>query len=140
MSDGLITAVKFHNAVHFLLQSATTFSYNLNAHLGMKPVESHDRSKEEEGEVEVVFQQVGECEVAVFLFTVLQSKAHTAHDAKTAASIEQDVLQVKRAGHQGLLQKEYHEPHASSSHMWIEIKYVYIHNMNICICSYQNIL
>lgn len=83
----------------------------------MKPVESHDRSKEEEGEVEVVFQQVGECEVAVFLFTVLQPKAHTAHDAKAAASIEQNVLQVKRAGHQGLLQKEYYEPHTSSFHM-----------------------
>lgn len=72
----------------------------------MEPVESHDRSKEEEGEVEVVSQQVRECVVSVFFLTVLQSKAHTAHDAEAAASIEQDVLQVKRAGHQGFLKKE----------------------------------
>lgn len=85
----------------------------------MKPVKSHYRSKEEEGEVEVVFQQVGECEVAVFLFTVLQTKAHTAHDTEAAASIEQDVLEVKRAGHQGLLQNEYYGPHTSSFHKWI---------------------
>lgn len=37
----------------------------------MIPVESHDRSKEEEGEVEVVSQQVRECVVAVLLLTVL---------------------------------------------------------------------
>lgn len=72
----------------------------------MIPVESHDGSKEEEGEVEVVFQQVRECVVAILLLTVLQCKAHTAHDAEAAASIEQDVLQVKRASHQGLLKEE----------------------------------
>lgn len=66
----------------------------------MIPVEGHDRSKEEEGEVEVVSQQVRECVVAVLLLAVLQSKAHAAHYAEAAASIEQDVLQVKRAGHQ----------------------------------------
>lgn len=72
----------------------------------MIPVKSHDRSKEEEGEVEVVFQQVRERVAAVFLFTVLQSKAHTAHDAEATASIEEDVLQVKRASHQRFLKEE----------------------------------
>lgn len=65
----------------------------------MIPVKSHDGSKEEEGEVEVVFQQVRERVVAVLLFTVLQSEAHTAHDAEAAASVEKDVLQVERTSH-----------------------------------------
>lgn len=58
----------------------------------MKPVEGHDGSKEEEGEVEVVFQQVSKRVVSILLLTVLQSKAHTAHDAEATASVEQDVL------------------------------------------------
>ncbi|PWA25135.1 hypothetical protein CCH79_00005099, partial [Gambusia affinis] len=37
---------------------------------------------------------------------LLQGKAHAAHDAEATASIEQDVLQVKRSGHQGFLQGE----------------------------------
>lgn len=95
-------------AAHFslLLIFASTFSRILIPHLGVIPVESHDGSKEEEGEVEVVFQQVRECVAAVLLLAVLQCKAHTAHDAEAAASIEQDVLQVKRASHQGLLKED----------------------------------
>lgn len=72
----------------------------------MKLVESHDGSEEEEGEVEVVSQQVTEGVVALLPIAVLQSKAHTAHDAEATASVEQDVLQVKRAGHQGFLKKD----------------------------------
>lgn len=72
----------------------------------MIPVESHDGSKEEEGEVEVVFEQVRECVVAVLLLAVLQDEAHTAHDAEAAASVEQDVLQVKGTSHQGFLKEE----------------------------------
>lgn len=66
-------------------------------------VKGHDRPKEEEGEVEVVFQQVVERVVALFLLTVLQSKAHTTHDGEAAAAVKEDVLQVERAGHQRFL-------------------------------------
>lgn len=75
-------------------------------HLGVILVKCHDRAKEEEWEVEVVSEQVREGVVAILLLTVLQCKAHTAHDGEANASIEQDVLQVKRAGHQGFLQEE----------------------------------
>lgn len=72
----------------------------------MVPVESHDGAEEEEGEVEVVFQQVGELVVAVLLLAVLQAEAHAAHDAKAAAAVEQDVLEIKGARHQGFLEEE----------------------------------
>lgn len=71
----------------------------LAPHLCMKPVESHNGSEEEEGEVEVVFQQVSEGVAAVLLVTVLQREAHTAHDAEATASVEEDVLQVERTRH-----------------------------------------
>lgn len=75
-------------------------------HLRVVPVESHDGTEEEEGEVEVVFQQVGELVVAVPLLAVLQAEAHAAHDAKAAAAVEQDVLEVKGARHQGFLEEQ----------------------------------
>lgn len=75
-------------------------------HLRVVPVESHDGTEEEEGEVEVVFQQVGELVVAVLLLAVLQAEAHAAHDAEAAAAVEQDVLEVKGARHQGFLEEE----------------------------------
>lgn len=71
----------------------------LQPHLGMKTVESHNRSKKEEREVEVVFQEVREGIVSLFPVTVLQSEAHAAHDAEATASVEQDILQVKRSSH-----------------------------------------
>lgn len=71
----------------------------------MIAVERHDRSKEEEREVEVVFQEVRESVVAVLPVAVLQSETHTAHDAEATASVEQDVLKVERPRHQVLLQR-----------------------------------
>lgn len=85
----------------------------------MKTVKSHNRSKEKEREVEVVFQEVGEGVVALFPVTVLQGKAHAAHDAEATASIEQDVLQVKRSGHQGLLQGESAIPELQAQKLYI---------------------
>lgn len=48
-----------------------TFSLMFKAHLDVILVESHYRSKEEEREIEVIFQQVTERVVAVLLVTVL---------------------------------------------------------------------
>ena len=69
----------------------------------MELVKSHDGPKEEKGEVEVVLEQVTQCVVAILLLAVLQRKAHTAKDGETKTSVEQDILQVKRTGHQGFL-------------------------------------
>lgn len=74
-------------------------------HLHVIAIKSHNRSKEEEREVEVVFQEVGERVVAVLPVTVLQSKTHAAHDAEATAAVEQDVLKVERTRHQVLLQR-----------------------------------
>lgn len=71
----------------------------------MKPVESHDGPEEEVGEVEVVFQQVSKGVAAFLAVTVLQCKAHAAHDAETTAAVEQDVLQVERTRDQRFLQE-----------------------------------
>lgn len=81
-------------------------------HLRVIPVERHDGTEEEEGEVEVVFQQVGEFVVAVLLLAVLQAKAHAAHDAKAAAAVEQDVLKVKGTSHQGFLEERSRNSHS----------------------------
>lgn len=75
----------------------------------MVPVKSHDGSKEEEREVEVVFKQITEGVVTILLLTVFQSKTHTAHDAEANASIKQDVLQVERPCHQCFLKKDKRE-------------------------------
>lgn len=40
-------------------------------HLLMESIEGHDRSEEEEGEVEVVLDQIHETVVTIFLLTVL---------------------------------------------------------------------
>lgn len=96
-------------APHFsplLMLPAVSRHRSHTPHLDMIPVESHDRSEEEEGEVEVVFEQVSERVAAVLLLAVLQCEAHTAHDAEAAASVEQDVLQVEGARHQGFLEEE----------------------------------
>ena len=65
----------------------------------MIKIKGHDGSKEKEGEVEVVLEQVRQRVVPILLLTVLKGKAHTAHDAEATPSIEQDVLEVKGAGH-----------------------------------------
>lgn len=93
-SDGCLTFT------YFAYSQPGFISWFFTPHLCVIPVESHDRSKEEEREVEVIFQQVGEFVVAVLLLAVFQREADAAHDAETAASIEQDVLQVKGTGHQ----------------------------------------
>lgn len=73
--------------------------------LGVKLVEGHDGPEEEVGEVEVVFEQVREGVAAFLAVTVLQCKAHAAHDAEPTAAVEQDVLQVERTGDQRFLQE-----------------------------------
>lgn len=81
-------------------------------HLRVIPVERHDGPEEEEGEVEVVLEQVGEFVVAVLLLAVLQAEAHAAHDAEAAAAVEQDVLEVEGTGHQGLLEEQAGKNHS----------------------------
>ena len=65
----------------------------------MKFIKGHDGPEIEEGEVEVVLEQVQEVVVSIFPFTVLQSKAHTAHDGEPTTSIEENVAQLKVAVH-----------------------------------------
>lgn len=52
--------IKINIRVSFLKKTAVYLyiPFDFNPHLGMKPVECHYRSKEEEWEVEVVFHQV----------------------------------------------------------------------------------
>lgn len=74
-------------------------------HLGVKLVKSHDRPKEEVGEVEVVFQQVSEGVAAFLAVAVLQREAHAAHEAEATPAVEQDILQVERTRDQRFLRE-----------------------------------
>ena len=69
----------------------------------MELVEGHDGAEEEEGEVEVVLEQVQEGVAALLAVAVLQCEAHAAHDGEAAAAVEQHVLQVEGACHQRFL-------------------------------------
>lgn len=61
----------------------------------MELVKCHDRPKEEEGEVEVVLEEVEDGVDALFPLRALKCKAHAAHDGEAASSIEEDVLKIK---------------------------------------------
>lgn len=76
---------------------------NNPAHLNIKFVKGHDGTEIEEREVEVVLEQLQDVVVPIFPLTVLQSKAHTAHDCKPTTSIEEDVTQLKVALHKTCL-------------------------------------
>lgn len=99
-------------------------------HLGVKPVESHDGPEEEVGEVEVVFQQVSEGVAAFLAVTVLQCKAHAAHDAETTAAVEQDVLQGERTRDQRFLQEGVCTLHAT--HLSLKNHFFYFLSPSHC--------
>lgn len=69
-------------------------------------IKGHNGSKIEEGEVEIVLEQLQDVVVSIFSFTILQSKAHTAHDRKPTASIEENMTQLKVALHKTRLKRE----------------------------------
>ena len=72
-------------------------------YLHVELVKGHDGAEEEEGQVEVVLEQVQEGVAAFLAVAVLQGEAHAAHDGEAAAAVKQDVLQVEGARHQRLL-------------------------------------
>jgi len=77
-----------------------------STHLGMELVKRHDRPEEEEGEVEVVFEEVKDGVNAVFLLRVLECKAHAAHDGEAASSIEEDILKIKSSRYKPALDEK----------------------------------
>lgn len=72
-------------------------------YLNIKLIEGHDGPEVEEGEVEVVLEQLQDVVVSIFPFTVLESKAHTAHDCKPTTSIEENMTQLKVSLHKSSL-------------------------------------
>lgn len=71
----------------------------------MESIKRHDGPKEEEREVEVVFDQIHKAVMSVLLLAVLQCKTHAAHDGEPTASVEQDILKVEGTGHKTSLKK-----------------------------------
>lgn len=61
----------------------------------MELIKGHDGPKVEEGEVEVVLEQLYDTIVSIFPFTVFQSEAHTSHYGEATTSIEENVAQLK---------------------------------------------
>lgn len=70
----------------------TAFPY-----LSVEAVEGHDGPEEEEGQVEIVLEQVSKGVAAVGVGTALQREAGAAKHREAAASVEQDVLKIKGA-------------------------------------------
>lgn len=71
----------------------------------MESVKGHDGSEEKEGEVEIVLQEGEDGEVPVLPVTVLQSKAHAAHDAEAGSSVKEDILKIKSSRYKPILDK-----------------------------------
>lgn len=63
--------------------------------MNIKLIKGHDGPEKEEGEVEVVLEQLQDVVVSIFPLAVLQSKAHAAHYSKPTTSIEENMTQVK---------------------------------------------
>lgn len=75
--------------------------------MNIKLIKGHDGPEIEEGEVEVVLQQLQDVVVSIFPVAVLQSEAHTAHYSEATASIEEDVTQLEVPLHKTSLQGQY---------------------------------
>lgn len=73
-------------------------------HLDEELIESHDGSEVEEGEVEVVLEQLQEAEVALPPLAVLQGETHAPHDGEATTTIEKDVAKLKVPRHKASLQ------------------------------------
>lgn len=69
----------------------------------MELVKGHDRPEEEEGEVEVVLEEVEDGVDALLLLGALEGEAHAAHDGEGAASVEKDILEIKSSRHKPTL-------------------------------------
>lgn len=63
----------------------------------MKAIKGHDRPEEEEGQVEVVLQQVGQGIAVPRVGTVLQREAGTTQDREASTAQEQHLLEIKSA-------------------------------------------
>lgn len=71
--------------------------------MNIKFIKGHDGPEIEEGEVEVVLEQLQDVVVSIFPLTVLQGEAHTAHDREPTAPIEENVTQLKVPLHKSSL-------------------------------------
>lgn len=76
-------------------------------YLNIKLIKGHDGPEIKEREVEVVLQQFQDAVIPSFPLTVLQSKAHAAHDSEPTTSVEENVPQLKVPLHEiNLLREE----------------------------------
>lgn len=66
-------------------------------HLGVEAIEGHDGPKEEERQVEVVLEQVGQGVVALGVSTALQREAGAAEHREAATPMKQHLLKIKSA-------------------------------------------
>ena len=74
--------------------------------MNIKLIKSHDGPEIEEGEVEVVLEQLQDVVVSIFPVAVLQSKAHTAHDGEPTTSVEENVTHLKVSLHKTRLENK----------------------------------
>lgn len=77
-----------------------------DAHLGMELVKRHDGPEEEEGEVEVVLEEVEDGVDALLPLAALEREAHAAHDGEAAASVEEDILKIKSSRYKPALDEK----------------------------------
>lgn len=75
----------------------------MSPHLGVEAVKGHDGPKEEEGQVEVVLEQVSKGVAAVRVGTALQRKAGATQHRETAAPVKQHLLKIKSARYKPVL-------------------------------------
>lgn len=73
-------------------------------YLDIEFIKGHDGSEVEEGEVEVVLEQLQDAVVTSFPLAVLQSKAHAAHYGEAATTIKEHWAQSKVSTHEPSLQ------------------------------------
>lgn len=78
-------------------------AHGASTHLGMEAVKGHDGPEEEEGQVEVVLEQVDEGVAAVGVGALLQGKAGAAQHCEAAAPLEQHLLKIKSACYKPVL-------------------------------------
>lgn len=74
--------------------------------MNVKLIEGHDGPEIKEREVEVVFEQFQDAVIAILPLAVLQSKANAAHYSEAAASVEENVAQLKVPLHEINLHRE----------------------------------
>lgn len=76
----------------------------------MEAVEGHDGSEEEEGQVEIVLEQVSKGVAAVGVGAALQGEAGAPQNCEAAATVEQYVLKIKGACYKPTLEGDSRPP------------------------------